>query len=333
LRLCILISTLAAQRPHFTTFYLAREALARGHEVAIVQYADLGLDIHGEPIARVGCVPDARASQAEYLAALHASRAQPELRRLADYDCFWVRTDWPELTRMGQLLGPQTIVQFARLLEARGVQVIPDVRALGMGDSKLYLDQFPATLRPRSIVTLSHADIKAFAAEVGGTIVLKPAIGAEGQHVFLYRLDAPENANQMFEVVAATGYVYAQEYVHEQPRRSTRVFLCNGAPLQHEGKYACVMLAAADGDLRSNAANGGTPTAASPSAAMLAAAHPIATQLAADGFFLSAIDLVGERVVEVNQMNVGGMRSAERFAGVNFSAHILALLEGELGKR
>jgi glutathione synthase len=333
LRLCILISTLAAQRPHFTSFYLAREALARGHEVAIVQYADLGLDVHGEPIARVACVADARPNEDEYLAALHAARARGELRRLAEFDGFWVRTDWMELTRMGHHLGPQTIVQFARLLEARGVRVIPDVRALGMGDSKLYLDQFPAELRPRSIVTLSRADLEAFAAEVGGPIVLKPAIGAEGQHVFLYRLDAPENNKQIFEVLAASGYIYAQEYVHEFPRRSTRVFLCNGAPLVHEGKYACVMLAASDGDLRSNAANGGIPTATSPSEAILAAARPIAAQLAVDGFFLSAIDVVADRVIEVNQMNVGGMRSAQRFAGVNFSAHIIAVLESELARR
>jgi glutathione synthase len=333
LRLCILISTLAAQRPHFTTFYLAREALARGHEVAVVQYADLGLDIRGEPIARVACVADACPSQAEYLAALHAARDRGESRALADFDCFWVRTDWPELTCTGHHLGPQTIVQFARLLEARGVRVIPDVRGLGMGDSKLYLDQFPTTLRPRSIVTLSHADIVAFATEVGGTIVLKPAIGAEGKHVFLYRIDAPENAKQMFEVLAATGYIYAQEYVHTTPRRSTRVFLFNGAPLFHAGKYACVTLAAADGDLRSNAANGGIPTAASLSDAVLTASRPIAAQLLADGFYLSAIDVVGEQVIEVNQMNVGGMRAAERFAGVNFSAHMIAVLESELAER
>lgn len=333
MRLCILISTLAAQRPHFTTFYLAREALARGHEVVVAQYADLGLDIRGEPIARVAHVGDARPSQTEYLEALHAAWVEGETRALGEFDCFWVRTDWPELTRMGHHLGPQTVVQFARLLEARNVRVIPDVRALGMGDSKLYLDQFPLTLRPRSIVTLSHADIKAFAAEVGGTVVLKPAIGAEGKHVFLYRLDAPDNANQIFEVLAASGHIYAQEYVDDRPRRSIRVFLFNGAPLQHQGKHACVMLTAADGDLRSNAANGGTPTATDLSERVLAAARPIAAQLAADGFYLSAIDVVGERVIEVNQMNVGGMRAAERFAGVNFSAHVIAVLESELAAR
>ncbi len=330
MKLCILISSLALQRPHFTTFYLAREALARGHEVAVAQYGDLGLDACGEVRARVVGVPGPGPSKLEFFEALGAC-VRADARLLTDFDCVWIRTDWPELTGMGHALGPQMIVQFARVLEARGVLVIPDVRALGMGDSKLYLDQFPARLRPQSIVTLDRGDIEAFARAVGGTIVLKPAIGAEGRQVFLYRLDAPENNNQIFETLAESGYIYAQEYLHEQPRRSTRLFLFNGAPLQHEGRHACVMLAAAGGDLRSNAGRGGTPMATRLNPALLCAAREIATQLATDGFFLSAIDLVKDKVIEVNQMNVGGFRATERFADVNFSAHVIAALESELG--
>lgn len=332
MKLCILLSTLDAQEPYFTTFFLAREALARGHRVSFARYADLQVGVDGEPRARLTTVDDPQPSRRAFFDALAAAPREGP-RPLAELDAFWVRTDWPELTAFGHPLAPQLVVQIAHLLEARGVLVLPDVGALGLGDGKLYLDQFPAAIRPRSFTTLDREDLRAFAREVGGTVVVKPAIGAEGRHVFLYRLDAPENINQIFDVVAASGFVYAQEYVHDPRRRSTRLFLFDGDLLLHEGRCASVTLTAAPGELRSNAMNGGTSGPAAPSEAMLEAARPIARRLRADGFFLSAVDFVGEKVIEVNQMNVGGIRGAQRFHGVNFSARVIDGLERRLGSR
>lgn len=330
MNLGILISSFELQKPHFTTFFIAREALSRGHTVFICQYADLRVDIHGLIRCRVASVPDSKNSYREYFDALVESYKRDENIALSTLDIFWVRTDWIELAGIGHSFGPQMVVQFAQVLKAEGVRVIPDIKGLGAGDGKLYLDQFPEEIRPPAITTRSHQDIKLFAREVGGTIVLKPAISDRGRNVFIYKLSEPENANQIFETLAGIGFIYAQKFVYDSKFRSTRIFLFNGSPLYYLEKYASVMLTSINGDFRSNAANGGTPVPASLSDEMIKAAQIIAPKLKEDGFFLSAIDMVASKVIEVNQMNVGGMRSTQRFQAVNFTENIIYTLENEL---
>jgi len=326
MKLGILISDFEKQKPHFTSFFIAREAVKQGYQVYIFQYCDLQLNSSGELACRMATVNDTKATDKKYFEALLSSYATGKSIQLSSLSCFWIRTDWIELIGLGHRLGPQLVIQFAQVLESKGVRVIPSVKGLATGDSKLYLEQFHQSIRPRAIVTLNHDAIRDFSKEVGGTVVLKPAIGDQGKNVFLYNLKEPQNANQIFEVLASQGFIYAQEYVPDTQYKSTRLFLFNGLPLLYQGKYACLMLCSVNGDFRSNAANGGTPVIATLSPQMLTAAESIAPKLKQDGFFLSALDFVADKVVEVNQMNVGGMRSAQRFHEVNFTQHIIKTL-------
>ncbi len=56
--------------------------------------------------------------------------------------------------------------------------------------------------------------------------------------MFLVRPDDMANINQMIEAVSRDGYVIAQEYLTGAEEGDTRLFVMNGQPLRHKGRYA-----------------------------------------------------------------------------------------------
>ena len=116
-----------------------------------------------------------------------------------------------------------------------GVIVLNDPNGLAKAMSKMYFQLFPEEVRPRTLITRDRDEIKAFAKEEGGNIVLKPLQGSGGQSVFLVRPEHVPNINQMIDAVSRDGYVIAQEYLPAAAEGDMRLFLLNGAPLRHKG--------------------------------------------------------------------------------------------------
>ena len=73
----------------------------------------------------------------------------------------------------------------------------------------MYFQLFPEEVRPRTLITRDRNEIKAFAKEQGGQIVIKPLQGSRGKGVFLVKADDIGNLNQMIEAVSRDGYVVA----------------------------------------------------------------------------------------------------------------------------
>ena len=70
----------------------------------------------------------------------------------------------------------------------RGVIVLNDPNGLSKAMNKMYFQLFPEEVRPTTIITRDNAEIKEFAREQGGHVVLKPLQGSGGQGVFLISL-------------------------------------------------------------------------------------------------------------------------------------------------
>jgi len=92
----------------------------------------------------------------------------------------------------------------------RGVIVLNDPDRLAQAINKMYFQLFPEEVRPATLITRDRNEIKEFAKEQGGSIVIKPLQGSGGQGVFLVREDDIGNLNQMIESVSRDGYVVAQ---------------------------------------------------------------------------------------------------------------------------
>jgi glutathione synthase len=208
-----------------------------------------------------------------------------------------------------------------------GVIVLNDPNGLAKALNKMYFQDFPEDVRPRTLITRNREEIRAFAREQGGNIVLKPLQGSGGQGVFLVRADDLSNLNQIVEAISRDGYIIAQEYLPAAAEGDMRLFLMNGQPLRYKGKYAAFRRVRTGDDIRSNVHAGGTIAEAIVDDTVLSVAEIVRPKLVEDGMFLVGLDIVGDKLMEINVFSPGGLGSAQRFEKVNFSIPVLENLE------
>jgi glutathione synthase len=224
-----------------------------------------------------------------------------------------------------------TGIIFGRVAMRHGVIVINDPNGLSKAMNKMYFQLFPEEVRPRTVITRSSSEIKAFFKEMGGNIVLKPLQGSGGQGVFLVRPDDLPNLNQMVESVSRDGYVIAQEYLPQASEGDTRLFVMNGQPLRYKGKYAAFRRVRTGDDMRSNIHAGGKLRQAEITDAQLKIVEIVRPKLVQDGMFLVGLDIVGDKLMEINVFSPGGLGSAQKFEKVNFTHAVIQALERKVG--
>jgi glutathione synthase len=131
----------------------------------------------------------------------------------------------------------------------------------------------------------------------------------------------------MIDAVSRDGYVIAQEYLPAAEQGDTRLFIMNGQPLRYKGKYAAFRRVRSEGDMRSNIHAGGILAQAEVDATALRIAEIVRPKLVADGMFLVGLDIVGDKLMEINVFSPGGLGSAQKFEGVNFNFAVIRALE------
>ena len=207
-----------------------------------------------------------------------------------------------------------------------GVIVVNDPNGLAKANTKMYFQLFPEAVRPRTLITRDRDEIKAFAKEEG-RCVLKPMQGSGGASVFLVEKSDIPNLNQMIDAVSRDGFVICQEYLPAAEMGDTRLFVMNGRPLQGKGKYAAFRRVRSGGDMRSNIHAGGKLAAAEIDSMALHIAEIVRPKLVQDGMFLVGLDIVGDKLMEINVFSPGGLGSAQKFTKVNFNKYVINALE------
>ena len=207
-----------------------------------------------------------------------------------------------------------------------GVIVLNDPNGLSKAVNKLYLQTFPECVRPRTLVTRSLGRIEKFL-DQEGTVILKPLQGSGGTGVFIVRNDEEHNLEDIFASVSRDGYVIAQQYLPAAAEGDTRLFLMNGLPLRHKGKYAAFRRVRTGDDIRSNIHAGGRLRRAELDDTMFELAEMVRPRLVEDGMFLVGLDIVGDKLMEINVFSPGGLGSAQKFEKVNFTHAVLEALE------
>ena len=106
-----------------------------------------------------------------------------------------------------------------------------------------------------------------------------------------------------------------------------RLFVMNGAPLKYKGKYAAFRRLRSGDDIRSNIHAGGQKEAAKITDVHLKLAEVVRPKLVQDGMFFVGLDIVGDKLMEINVFSPGGLGSAGDFENVNFSRGVIESLE------
>ena len=251
------VNDIEREYENYTTTVLAHQAMMRGHRVCYITPEDFVLNPDDTLFAHGRFLPKRKyKDRGEFFKALKSSNeSKIERVDLSEVDVIMLRND-PSIDS-DRPWAMESGILFGREAAKRGVIVLNDPDSLGRAINKLYFQSFPTEARAETLITKHASDIKAFAKEHKGNIILKPLQGSGGSGVFKLDSRNASNLNQMIEAIGRDGYISAQAFVPAATKGDIRLFIMNGKPLQRDGKYAALRRVAAKDDIRSNIHAGG----------------------------------------------------------------------------
>ena len=228
MKIGLVVNDIKTEQKGYTTTRLAVAGLNRGHEVFVMGLGDMAYDSDEKIRARARTVPKKQYKSNElYLTTLQGKNAIQERITVDELDILLLRSDPANETGMRSWAAMASI-NFGRIAMRHGVIVLNDPNGLAKAVNKTYFQLFPEEVRPKTLITRDVNEIKQFAQEQGGNIVLKPLQGSGGSGVFLIRPDDKANLNQIVEALIRDGYIIAQEYLPAAYDGDIRLFMMRG---------------------------------------------------------------------------------------------------------
>ena len=328
MRIAFLVNEVVTEVDEYTTTRLAKAAAQLGHQVWYVGVGDAELGGDGQLVARAHAAESKKRDTLErFMERVKESEAQRIV--MDDLDALFLRNESLEDLQERPWASPLGLV-LGQLLKARGVTVVNDPMSLVRANSKLYLEEFPESVRPRSLVTRDPEAIESFVAEVGHCVV-KPLYGAKGRNVFVIEDEGEANLAQITEAVLADGYALVQQFVGNGADGDARIFLLEGQILAQDGTLAAFQRVPTGNDVRANISKGGRPRPLEIGEAECGIVDAMSEKLVADGMFFVGIDVIGDKVLEINAESPGGMQAVERLYEIDVCPTVIEALERRAG--
>ncbi len=298
-----------------TTVAMIAQAQARGHQVDTCEQGEIWLE-GGRVMSRTRRihVVDASGESDDW------HRVEPDsVQALAAFDAVLMRKDPPfdmEYVYSTYLL---------ELAQREGTRVFNDPRAIRDHNEKLAIGEFPR-FAPPTLVTRDAQRLRAFVAE-HGEAVFKLLDGMGGASIFRARSDDP-NLSVIIETLNRFGErtVMAQRFIPEIADGDKRVLLIGGKVVPY-----CLARIPKQGEFRGNLAAGGSGVARELSAGDLAVGEALAPVLAARGLLLVGLDVIGDRLTEINVTSPTCFREIEQQTGFNVARMFVEALESAVG--
>lgn len=332
MKIGFVVNDIASEKAEYTTTRLALAAARRGHETWMMGVGDFTHQPDGTVVAHGASVASKRHRTVNgYLKAIQAH--DPLLQvSVDDLDILMMRND-PADDQVERPWAVTSGILFAQLSAAQGTLVLNDPTSLANAVNKTYFQHFPEEVRPRTLISRDPVELTAFIDDLGGCAVLKPLQGSGGAGVFFVSGHESPNVNQMIDALSRDGYVVAQEVLPEADQGDVRMFLLNGEPLVADGRHAAFRRVNSTADRRSNVAVGGKATAVKVTPGMLELAATVRPKLIADGMFLVGLDIVADKLMEVNVFSPGGLGMCESLYDRKFTDVVIDALEQKLDIR
>ena len=330
MRIAFFVNSIEGETANYSTTHLALAALNRGHDICYLTPGDFVLRPDDSLVVRVVTLPASNYKKAETLFKdLQGKETRIETMDVGEIDVLMLRND-PSEDAADRPWAAHVGAVFGRLAAARGVIVLNDPDGLARAQNKLYFQDFPASVRPETLISKSIDEIHAFVENQKKGVILKPLQGSGGKNVFKIASPKDSNLKQIFEAVSEEGYLIAQSFMPEAVEGDVRFFLMNGRPLQREGKYAAFRRAPAKGEIRSNIHAGGSAVPIEVNQTMLTIAETVRPKLIQDGMFLVGLDIVGDKLLEINVFTPGGLNNLSQMYETDFTQTVVEALEQKL---
>lgn len=299
-----------------STFAMMREAAARGHALWACEPRHLAWRSGGLVHAPARAVTlTGRAGEGVH--DWYESGA-PQSLPLREFDAVVMRKDPPfdsEYFYATHLL---------EQAEREGAHVINRPASLRDHPEKLAVMEFPQHVTP-TLVTRDAAEIRRFHAE-HGDIILKPLDGMGGMGIFRVGPDGL-NLGSITETLNGAGErtVMVQRYIPEIVQGDKRILIIDGEPVPY------VLARIPQGsEIRGNLAAGGKGVAQPLNERDRDIARDIGAVLAPRGLLLIGLDIIGDRVTEINVTSPTCFQEIQQQTGFNVAAVFVDALEASV---
>jgi len=309
-----------------TTSHLMYECNQRGHTVYFLQPHDLY--VRGqEVVARMRNISVARdQSIKQYWRELIRCLKKDELifETVADLDAFFLRKNPPLNYQVMEFLVP---------VRDR-VLMINNTTGQILGNSKLYILNFPDII-PETHVSRDPNRLKKIIDDFGGDMVIKPLRRFGGQGVIKVSNKDQENLNSLINYYVGTHKPYAerealmvqayQDGVRDEG--DVRILMLNGKIL------GAMRRKPKEGEFRTNIHAGGHAFRHEITDRERAVCQRIRERLVLDGLYFVGIDLIGDKLIEVNCVSPGGIPRINRLNHVKLEADVIDFVEEKVDEK
>lgn len=291
-----------------SSFAMLLEAQKRGYELHYMEMADLYL-LDGEARAHTRLLTVEQNPQQWYQFGSSQDIALGELQVIL------MRKDPPFDT---EFIYATYILERA---EDAGALIVNKPQSLRDANEKLYTSWF-SQHTPKTLVTRDAARLKSFYQQEQD-IILKPLDGMGGASIFRLKPQDP-NVSVIIETLTEHGsrYAMAQRYIPEIKEGDKRILVVNGKPVPY-----CLARIPASGETRGNLAAGGRGEARPLSASDLAIAEAVGPQLKAKGLIFVGLDVIGDKLTEINVTSPTCIREIEAAYPVSITGMLFDEIE------
>ncbi|WP_312927738.1 glutathione synthase [Pseudescherichia sp.] len=295
-----------------SSFAMLLEAQRRGYELHYMEMADLYL-INGQARARTRTL-----SVEQNYEQWYTFNGEQDIE-LADLDVVLMRKDPPFDT---EFVYATYILERA---EEKGTLIVNKTQSLRDCNEKLFTAWFPE-LTPETLVTRNKAQLKAFW-QKHSDIILKPLDGMGGASIFRVKEGDP-NLGVIAETLTEHGtrYCMAQNYLPAIKDGDKRVLVVDGEPVPY-----CLARIPQGGETRGNLAAGGRGEPRPLTDSDWDIARRVAPTLKAKGLIFVGLDIIGDRLTEINVTSPTCIREIEAEFPVSITGMLMDAIEKRLG--
>ena len=297
-----------------SSFAMLLQAQQRGYDIHYMEMADLYL-LEGR--ARAGTK---RLTVQEDPANWYQFGAAQDIG-LSELDVILMRKDPPFDT---EFVYATYMLERA---EDEGTLIVNKPQSLRDANEKLYTSWF-SQFTPKTLVSRDAKRLKAFY-QAEQDIILKPLDGMGGASIF--RLQPGDaNVSVIIETLTAHGsrYAMAQRFIPQISDGDKRILVVNGKPVPY-----CLARIPASGETRGNLAAGGRGEARPLSDSDWAIANAVAPTLKAKGLVFVGLDVIGDKLTEINVTSPTCIREIEAAFPISITAMLFDEIEQLLAAR
>lgn len=308
-----------------TTSHLMYECNERGHTVYFLEPHDVYVRQNAVLARMRNVTVEPGLSIRRYWRALIRCMKKDELifESVTELDALFLRKNPPLVYQTMEFLAPVN----------NRVFMINSTRGQILANSKLYTLNFPDII-PQTHISRDPVRLKKIIDDFGGAMVVKPLQRFGGEGVIKVSVRDRENLISLINYYVRTYQAYpnrepimVQEYLDiVKSEGDVRILLLNGEIL------GAMRRKPRPGDFRTNIHAGASAHKHDITPREKEICATISERLRRDGLYFVGIDIIGDKLIEVNCVSPGGIPRINRLNNVRLERNVIDFIETQVSK-